>query len=382
MNLKIVFFITGMSAGGAERVVATLANALVARGLSVTVAILKGRESAYELDRRVKLVSANLSPGVKNLAKAISFYCRLITQERPNIVASFSTKSDLIALLSKLLFRTTGKLIVSDRADPNSRNRGMQLACNLFYPTADALVCQSESVGNYYQKKVAHHKIFVIANPLGEESIGNPGPKRRRPLVLSVGRLTKQKNQFLAIAAFSRLKRNFPGLKMKIFGSGPLEDDLLGMIQSADLEDDVSLEGIESNVIRKNQDASLFLFTSDYEGYPNALLEAAATGIPIVTTDFSPGTAHEIVTSGVNGYVVETGNKDAIVEASHKILCGELDVLELSATASHVRQRHGTEAILDAWLRLFQSLQGLKTDASDHKEASLRDSRRPHSEGS
>src|SRR5690606_7816382 len=115
-------------------------------------------------------------------------YRRMVKQESPDVIASFSTKSDLIALLSKALFGTRGRLVVSDRADPYSRDARLQIASNLLYRWSDALVCQSHRVANYYGQKCKSAKITVIPNPVNDDSIGNP-QSRRAPVVIAVGRL-------------------------------------------------------------------------------------------------------------------------------------------------------------------------------------------------
>lgn len=177
MTQKIVFFTTGMTAGGAERVVATLANALAGRGFDVLIAMVKGEGSAYELAPGVRLRSAALEPGLKNLPRALRFYRRLVAEESPDVVASFSTKSDLIALIAKVLFRARGRLVVSDRADPYTRSTRMQLACNLLYRWSDGLVCQSQSVADYYRRHCRPARTTVIPNPLDENSAGAPPPR-------------------------------------------------------------------------------------------------------------------------------------------------------------------------------------------------------------
>lgn len=339
--------------------IATLANALIERGFEVVIAMVKGDHSEYELAQGVRLRSANLAPGLKNLPRAIGFFRQLIKHEAPDTIISFSTKTDIIALLTRILFRISGRLIISDRADPFTRDKWMQLACNTLYRWSDALVCQSRSVANYYGERLKRTEISVIANPLDEESIGVPSAEPRKPTVISVGRLSDQKNHHLALETFAEIRKIFPDLKLKIFGAGPLEAALSESIQRAHLEGSVALAGVVPNVIRENENASLFLFTSNYEGYPNALLEAAATGIPIVTTDFSPGTASEIIDANVNGYIVPTGDRDALVAAAIKALSGALNLEDIVSASRSIRERHLTKYILEAWISVF-----LQNDAS------------------
>jgi glycosyltransferase involved in cell wall biosynthesis len=350
---KVLFFTTGMTRGGAERVLATLANGLHERGVSVVVVMLKGRESEYPLADGVVLRSAELAPGLRNLVRAARFYRRVVAEEAPGVVASFSTKSDLIALLARMLWKVPGRLVVSERADPFSRDRTMQLACDVLYPLADAVVCQSVRVAEHYSRRRQRGgTVVVIPNPVDAGAIGEPVTERTMT-VISVGRLSPQKNHALEIEAFADIHDAQPDARLKIYGSGPLEQSLQSQIRRLGLEGVVALEGVRPDVIREERDAALFLFASDYEGFPNALMEAAATAIPVVTTDFSPGTARELITPGVNGFIVPPGDKAALVRAALEALSGALDPAGSVEAAARIRDDHALEGVLDAWAKVL-----------------------------
>lgn len=364
MKRKILFFTTGMTAGGAERVIATLAGALRLQGHEVAIAMLKGEESEYPLAEGITLRSAELEPGLRNLPRAISFYRQAVAQERPDVVISFSTKSDLIALISRILYKTPGGLIVSDRADPYTRNKKMQIACDLLYGRSDVLVCQGKNVATYYRQKIKRAQIRIIPNPLNEDSVGSVSVNPREPLMLSVGRLSEQKNHQLALSVFATVRKKYPNLKMKIYGAGPLHESLEKFIHENNLGEAATLEGIAQNVLRAHENASIFLFTSSHEGYPNALLEAAATGIPVVTTDFSPGTATEIVTEDVNGYIVPVADEEALVQACERVLAGSLDIEKILSASSQVREAHRIDRILEEWM--FAIEDAVRTEKAVH----------------
>lgn len=349
--MKVLFFTTGMTAGGAERVIATLANEFKSLGHGISIGMIKGEDSAYPLAPEIKLESAHLSPGLKNLPAALRFYKDLVERETPDVIASFSTKSDLIALLAKTLLGVKTTLVVSERADPHSRGRIMQTLCNVLYPRANAVVCQSKYAAAYYSTRgIKANNIHVIANPINEMSIGEPSGDQRNDEIVMIGRLAPQKNHTLALSAFAELRKARPDLKLRIFGDGPLRENLQELIRAEGLEGSVVLEGVKPNVVHQHNDAALFLFTSNFEGYPNALLEAAATGIPVVTTDFSPGTAHDIITHAVNGYVVARGDKQEIVSASLNAINGRLDPAALTRASRGIREQHKASRIANAWL--------------------------------
>lgn len=345
-----------MTSGGAERVISTLANELVSSGHESVIGMLKGEDSAYVLDSRVLLRSAKLTPGLKNFFPSVHFYRTLIAQEKPDLVVSFSTKTDIISLLSRIFQRTQARLIVSERNDPYTRGGLMQTVCNLLYRAADAIVCQSESVANYYRRKCPSVDVRVVSNPLNLSSVATPTQGSKSPYVFTVGRLYAQKNHRLAIESFRLINARYPDLRLHIFGEGPLKPELKQFISASGLEGVVELRGVKPNVISEHSDAAAFLFTSDHEGFPNALMEAAASGVPSVTTDFSPGTAKEIIRSGSNGYIVPRNDAAAVAEALSRVLSNELDPNQVVREANTLRRKHTTNRILSEWIVLFDSV--------------------------
>lgn len=363
--MKILFFTSGMTSGGAERVIATLSNALAARGHRVVIAMLKGHSSEYELNASVTLRSAALQPGIRNILGAFRFYRNVVIEEKPDVVAAFTTKPNIIAIVSNWLIRSSPRIVVSERADPYTRARIMQTMCNALYPSANVIVCQSAKVERYYRRRARRSRTVVIRNPLDTHCIGAVS-RIRRPYVLSVGRLAVQKNYPLGIGAFARVHADYPALKLLIYGAGPLQADLLRDIQERGLQHAVLLEGVTSNVFKLHNDAAAFMFTSDFEGYPNAVVEAAASGIPVVSTDFSPGVASEIIDEGTTGFVVPRGDESAVESALRRILMNEIGYDDLSTGAQRVRSSHATEEIVERWLAVF----------GEHSQASGKKSQR------
>ncbi|WP_313811134.1 glycosyltransferase [Glutamicibacter sp.] len=351
MKRKILFFTTGMTVGGAERVIATLADRLHSRGYQIVITMLKGEESEYPLADGIIVHSARLEAGARNFPRALRFYRRIVALERPDVVISFSTKSNLLSLLSKRVFKTRVPLIVSERSDPHTRDNKMQRACNFFYRFADSVVCQGKKVASYYEHHLNGTQVLIVSNPLNEESTGAVTGTERDPVIVSVGRLSREKNHKLGIEVFSKLQVERSDLRMRIYGAGPLQKELESQIAEMGLIGRVTLEGVVPNVLCSNENAAIFLFTSNHEGFPNALLEAAATGIPSVTTDFSPGTAHEIIKDGVNGFIVPAGDGDALITACRKALDGEIDQNDLEVASRRIREVHDVEQIADSWIR-------------------------------
>lgn len=350
--MKVVFFTTGMTRGGAERVIATIANRLVDIGHEVVIVILKGHESEYYLDGRVRLVSAELEPGVKNALSALRFYKRTIRRECPDVVVALTLKANLMACLAKVVSGVKVPLIVSERANPFVRKFFSQVLCNILFKVADIVVCQSQVVGLYYEARLGFTPVSVIANPVDEKCVAEQPSQNRGCYVLSVGRLScLQKRQDIAIRAFAQVALSRPDLRLKICGIGDGLSELMALTNALAIADVVDFEGNVENVMRIHADASAYLMSSDFEGFPNALIEATASGIPTVTTDFSPsGIAQELVKDSYNGFVVPTGDDSAMADALERILEGEIREECLLESAKTIKEKFSLNQISKEWL--------------------------------
>lgn len=350
--MKIAFFTTGMTRGGAERVIATLSNRLVEMDHDVIIVMLKGAKSEYRLSNRVKLIGANLEAGVKNAAAAMRFYTRTIRSENPDVVLAFTVKPNLMACAAKQWFGIKTPLVVSERANPFRRNPYWQLACNRMFCTADRIVCQSKVVSRYYESRIRSVLVVCIPNPVDLECVAERPAQKKIQYLLSVGRLCNQKRQDLAINVLAALKPKFPNLRLEVCGEGSAEKELRSMAVRLNVSHSVIFCGNVSNVMREKADAAVYLMTSDYEGFPNALIEAVASGIPIVTTDFSPGVAHELVQDGINGYVVPSGDTMELAKAVERLLNKPPSEEALKRSAEMARERFDLDAVAEQWLEV------------------------------
>ena len=348
--MRIAFFTTGMTRGGAERVIATLSNQLVQMGHEALIIMLKGQKSEYRLDEKVKLLSANLDAGMRNAPAAMRFYCRTVRAEHPDVVIAFTLKPNLMTCLAKTALRLKTPLIISERANPFQRRESIKLLFNKLFRVADLNVCQSKVISCYYEGGINAVPSIVIPNPIDEACIADKPSARRGNFIISVGRLCKQKRQDLAIRAFAEIASLHPGLRLKICGEGEAFDHLQILASELDVGGSVDFCGSVNNVMRTYSDAAAYLMTSDFEGFPNALIEAIASGIPVVSTDFSPGVARELVHDGVNGYVVPAGDVLAVKAGLERILANEPDRRRLEQSACAVRERFALDKIAGEWL--------------------------------
>jgi GalNAc-alpha-(1->4)-GalNAc-alpha-(1->3)-diNAcBac-PP-undecaprenol alpha-1,4-N-acetyl-D-galactosaminyltransferase len=327
---KCLLLIPRMGNGGAERVMATIANNLCGEN-EVQIVTMTDAESFYALDERVMITGLGQNVNRKNKLTLLfsmgigglkTFFAlkKKINNEKPDVVLSFLQSANMMAILLKMLggkFR----LVVSERCAPEERGFGNRFFEKHFYCKADVTVCQSKKVMEFFKEK-DREKMVVIPNPIAASAIPPRFEGKRRHTVVGVGRLSDQKNFEMLIRAFASLPERFSDYTMEIYGGGPLEDKLKALIEEKGLSGRAALMGVKKNVMHYISDVALYVMSSNYEGFPNALAEAMATGIPVISTDFSTGVAGDIV-KAENGIVIPVGDEKALVSAMEKMLSEE-----------------------------------------------------------
>jgi len=227
--------------------------------------------------------------------------------EAPTILAGLATKT---------------RVFTSVRNSAKSYTRFERMFRRIFYPFIAGVVFQSNAVMEFKDfKRVVNKK--VIMNPLegGAKDYGSPVPfNLRKNIIITVGRLNSQKNHKLLIEAFSKNKKAVDNYTLHIFGKGELANNLKDLIIQKGLENKVFLEGEILNASRINRDAYAFVLSSDFEGFPNALVEAMAYGIPSLSTKFDSGVAEQLITPGKNGFLCKVNSVDDMVKNIDQLL--------------------------------------------------------------
>ena len=342
--MKILFCIDTMTKGGAERVIANLSNMFIKNGDRVSIVTLLKRDSAYELDKKIIFDTLSIKEGKKNVFSKIYHTIKNIKDMRKyihnnnfDVVISFLPRASFYTALA--MFGLKCKLIISERNDPNSiyKTNFEKFIYKKIYSFADGFVFQTKDAQKFFSKRI-QDKSIVIPNPVNDAFYIEKKVLKRKKHIINVGRLTEQKNQELLIYSFSEFSEIYDDYKLYIYGEGPLRKKLEQQIKKLNLNDKVFLPGNVDNIQDKIFDASMFVFSSDYEGMPNALMEALTLGVPCVSTDCPCGGPRELITNNVDGMLVPTNDKKAMVDAMKKII--ENDLFETFSSKSKAKMKN------------------------------------------
>ena len=312
-NNNIVIVMPSLSSGGAERVISILANKWSEKGYRVNLILWNAENRFYVVNKNINIIDLNFR--YKN--KIERFYKQLVVVYllrkqlkllKPKFVLSFLSLNNIVTLISGLYLNIT--TIISERNNPKEisidLSRKLFFIRNFLYKNfAKGIICQTGLAKELISKEFPKIKIISIPNPIKEIKIDRNHIEEN--LLLNIGRLHPQKGQLDLIDIVSKLKtKNF---KLVILGEGLLRNELEEKIKSLNLENQIFLKGAVNNIDYWLQRASIFVFTSKYEGFPNALAEAMISGVPAVSYDCETG-PKELIKDSINGFLVKLNDKE------------------------------------------------------------------------
>ena len=349
--MKVIFVISAMNGGGAERVLATLANRYVQQGDEVTILMVAGDESAYPLDEKVNILSIGQPSHGNPLVqlKRLWEMRKYFKQHRDRVLISFGTEINLFTIISSLGLKN--KVIVSERNDPNQCSYSK--IRDLIYGFCKGFVFQTEDAKKCFSDKIQKNSV-VIPNPIRKQLPdlflkGEPESRQREKKIAAVGRLESQKNHALLLKAFAGFHKAYPEWELHIFGKGKLEQVLKQQAQELDIENQVVFEGFRSDILENIRAYGMYVLSSDYEGISNSLMEAMALGLPCISTDCPIGGSALCIKDGENGLLVPVGDAVALQKAMEQVAGDERLAEKLGKNGIAVRDTFAEEVIAEMW---------------------------------
>jgi glycosyltransferase involved in cell wall biosynthesis len=327
--MRIAVFVPSLRGGGAERVMLDLAHGFAERGIATDL-VLPQVEGPYLSEVRTDVRIVNLA--ARRVLASLPGLVRYLRRERPDALLSTLTHANLVALWARRLSGVPTRAVVREantltqvtRGAGRDRRRLLPFLVRRFYPWADGVVAVSSGVARDLEASsgIAAGSMYILPNPVvtpdlaskAVEPLDHPWFRPGEPpVVLGVGRLSKQKDFATLIRAFDRVRRA-RGARLMILGEGPERAGLQALADELALSQDVALPGFASNPFAYMARAGVFVLSSAWEGMPGALIQAAACGAPVVATDCESG-PREVLQDGRYGRLVPVGDPAALAEA-------------------------------------------------------------------
>ena len=357
--MRLALVISSMGPGGAERVMSILASAWSERGYDVSLYVLSGKGSHYALHSGVRLVELDLLPiGQGKIAALTDLVrrCRRLrmiwSRNRPDVVLSFLDQTNVVTLLS-----TAGlgiRTFVAEHTNPSLQpiSRVWDVLRSLLYPMAYRVVCLTKAARAYFPARWEPW-MAIVPNPvLSPTARKGAQSSSSRSRIISVGRLGPEKGFDHLLQAVARVFPDRPGWTLTILGEGTERARLERLRDREGLGIRIDLPGLVPDPGPELASSDFFVLSSRWEGFPMALCEAMAVGLPVIATAF-PG-VEDILTSEVDGLIVPLNDEDALAEAIRRMIDDPDLRRRLGDAAREVAGRFSLERILDRWDDLFE----------------------------
>jgi glycosyltransferase involved in cell wall biosynthesis len=355
---KIFFLIPSLTSGGSERVFSILANHLDHKTWDITVVVLDGRQRFYTINEdKVRVIDLQTPRVRQGFVKIF----KLIRREKPDLVVStLSHLNQFIALIKPFLPRKTRFIarestILSVFHKQETVPALRDFLVRWLYPSFDALICQSQRMADDFKNtyKIPNSKLNIINNPVDTEGVSKlafqtPVPPKKAALrFLSVGRLSREKRIDKALRILAQLEnRDF---EYHLIGEGNERERLEKLAKTLGIAEKVTFQGVQKNPFAWMASADFLLLTSEFEGFPNVLLEAGAVGTPSIAFSCG-GVVEEIIEDGINGFVVPDGDEAAFLAA---ILRGGQKTFNRRDIQNLTKEKFGVEKIVAQYAATF-----------------------------
>lgn len=362
-KMKIIIFIYSLTGGGAERVVSTLANYWVSKNWDVDVITLaRSDNDFYELSNNVKRISLDLAEESENIySKITNNYKRIKTlriflkKNDPDVVLSMMSTANVLLALASIGLKEFVK-VGSERTHPPKSRLGVvwnYLRKYLYY-NLDSVVALTEKSALWLKKNTRVKKVIVIPNtvtwplPLINPYLKPITKDYNSKVLMAVGRLSTEKNFNILIKIFYEISQNLTNWKLVIIGEGAERANLEKQINYYGMDKSILLPGRVGNIGEWYNIADLFVLTSEFEGFPNALIEAMSYGVPAVSYDCETGPS-DIIRHDIDGILVSNGDMLALKNSLKKLMYDDKLRKRYSEKSIEVRERFSLNEVIKKW---------------------------------
>lgn len=358
--MHIAVVTRNMGAGGAERVIAQLLQSWVQHGIRCSLFCVDPIDPFYTVPNAVNCYNVPHFSEQRYMDKVRKYiYLRKILKKiKPDIVLALPEEIGIYVGLA--LLRTGIPLVVSERNNPwtmpyKKISRALR---RVIYPFVDGFIFQTEQAASFFTVKQQKRGV-ILPNPLEIDRLPIKFEGKREKIIVGVGRLEYQKNFDMLINAFAEFYKTHQNYKLVIYGEGTLRKHLTEHIEMLSLpQGTITLPGKSSQVLQKINRAEIFVLSSDFEGMPNALIEAMACGIPCISTNCPSGGPADLIENGRNGFLVPVGNYKALSEKMAILADNQALAQTFSMCYKEIQERFQSKKVSESWLAYLKKISG------------------------
>ena len=341
--MRLTLIISSLDSGGAERVLSELANVWVSNRYQISLVTFAAETSIpfYPLNPKIHLIQLNQThtepsflTRLKNILSRILSLRKMIKKLNPDVILSFVDVTNITTLIATIGLKIP--VLVSERTHPayHQLPKFYQKLRQIFYPAAASIIVQTNSAAAYFNaNRFKNIKIIpnAVLRPVQSNAANTSSSVVKN--IVSVGRLHFVKGFETLIQIFPQLLNAYPHLTLTIYGEGNERLNLENLIHSLGLQDKVGLPGVTQSIQDALINADLFIFPSRHEGFPNALCEAMAVGLPVIVSNCSGNI--DIVRDGIDGRLFPVGDMQRLTQITLELL---EDCLQRERLAEHAKE--------------------------------------------
>ena len=353
--MKILYVITGLGLGGAEKVVCDLADQMILKGHDVKIVYLTGSVLVKPISSRVELLPLHLN-AASNIFGASRKYKKIIRDFSPDVIHSHMIHANIFARLNHLSFKYIRLICTAHNSNEGGRVRMLAYKLTNFLSNLNTNVSQEASESLISKGAFNKNNLITVYNgiDLNKFNFFNKDKNSNELSFLSVGRFNKQKDYPNLFQAISILKNTInKEVKFYIAGDGELRPQLEQLIVDLGISDCVVLLGKRSDIPNLLNKADYFVLSSRHEGLPTVVIEAMACGTFVIATDC--GGSAEIM--GDTGLLVPPQDSEALAEALNEAV--NKTPLEIQENNLKARQRveelFSLEKSVENWLKIYRN---------------------------
>lgn len=365
-KIKILFIIDFLGGGGAQRVVSNILKFIDRSIFEPELAVLT-MVGDYMNSLPNNIIFHNMN--IRRSRYSMISLSRVIKKVKPQIIFSTLPEIDSAVYIAVKLSACSTKVVFRSPNFLSTYFFEVPVYTRFFslwaYRYADKIISSTEEMRTdmYNNFNMPPDKIKVIPNPIDIEMIEKKSIEpindplfqmkslEKYPIIMAMGRLAKQKGFSYLLRAF-KIVRDKLKARLVILGEGEKKNELENLAQNLNISTDVSFIGFKSNPYKYLSHANLFVLSSLWEGFPNAIIEAMACGTPVISTNCSSG-PKEIITSCVNGLLVPPENPEEMAKAILEVLTNKKLSEKIAEAGSKKVNEFDIKKIMSAYENLF-----------------------------